>query len=339
MIQYGIGLDYLPDWGEAEALREIYQNFNDFGKYEEDVTDKDENDWVLITLKNDFKPKDAEFLRIGNSGKRNDGSKVGEHGEGLKMAMMVLLRNNKNVAIVDTCISYPGILLMPKVYEDNFLGDCFGFDVNTETYLDEFTVSFRVSKEAWKKFKEVSITDLEVLFEDSYHGQVVNKPAGSIYVGGTYVCRLKGYKHAYNFPPSRISLDRDRKIPSSWDVKYHANILVSQFELTDTVADLKSADCASATSVSEKVAKQFKPEMVDGKVKLIAGEHVASQHHQIAILKHPTVAKRVSKLVAKIRTRKKPQTLLKEHKEKYGNGWGALQKAAYDALLIRSKEW
>ena len=34
IIKYGIGFDYLPKWGIKEALREIYQNFNDYGAFE-----------------------------------------------------------------------------------------------------------------------------------------------------------------------------------------------------------------------------------------------------------------------------------------------------------------
>ena len=33
MIKYGISKNYLPNWGIQEALREIFQNFLDFGEY------------------------------------------------------------------------------------------------------------------------------------------------------------------------------------------------------------------------------------------------------------------------------------------------------------------
>ena len=33
IINYGFGKEYLPNWGIKEALREVYQNYLDYGDY------------------------------------------------------------------------------------------------------------------------------------------------------------------------------------------------------------------------------------------------------------------------------------------------------------------
>lgn len=52
------------------------------------------------------------------------------------------------------------------------------------------------------------------------YGIVEGKRKGLIFVGGLYVCTIKGLSHAYNFKPSDIVLNRDRDIPSMWNIQH-----------------------------------------------------------------------------------------------------------------------
>ena len=90
IIHYGIGKDYLPNWGLPQALREIYQNFIDYGEYDAKSVKYGEN--VVVTITNDYKPETLEFLRIGMSNKGGNINAIGKHGEGLKMALLVMAR-------------------------------------------------------------------------------------------------------------------------------------------------------------------------------------------------------------------------------------------------------
>ena len=87
-IQYGFGKEYLPNWNIEHALREVLQNYMDYGKYTYYAKiNNDSEELYNVTIKNDYKPNNLEFLRIGNSMKE-DGS-IGKHGEGLKMAFLI----------------------------------------------------------------------------------------------------------------------------------------------------------------------------------------------------------------------------------------------------------
>lgn len=96
-INYGIHRDYLSSWGLKEALREIFQNFIDYGEYNI-VTESCLDEFIYVSLDNKYNPTDLEFLAIGKSIKHGDQS-IGKHGEGLKMAMLIFLRENLEIWI------------------------------------------------------------------------------------------------------------------------------------------------------------------------------------------------------------------------------------------------
>ena len=90
-ISYGITRDYLSHWGVNEALREIMQNFLDYGDY------KVHFDRDTVTLSSNYVPDDLTFLGLGKSVKK-EGSR-GKYGEGLKMALFIFCREDKGIQI------------------------------------------------------------------------------------------------------------------------------------------------------------------------------------------------------------------------------------------------
>src|SRR5690606_1382877 len=98
-IHYGFGLDYLKDWGIEQALREIYQSFLDYAAFREKVKPHArKSNIVEVTISNDWKPENLTFLRIGKSVKQEGA--IGKHGEGIKMAFMILYRNGYKSQII-----------------------------------------------------------------------------------------------------------------------------------------------------------------------------------------------------------------------------------------------
>jgi hypothetical protein len=162
LIKYGIDREYLPNWGFQEALREIYQNFIDFGEYKEEVKEiipDGTKRHVVVKLSNSFTPLDNDFLRIGKSHKRDDSSTVGKHGEGLKMAAFIFKREKSSFHI-----KYCNRILTGYFYDDDYLGECFGLKISHDTsslndsdFLDEFLVEFMLPKEEFEKYKKKQI--------------------------------------------------------------------------------------------------------------------------------------------------------------------------------------
>src|SRR5215217_7727402 len=173
IIHYGFGTDYLPNWGIKEALREIYQNFLDYGEYKEHSL-TDDNGTVLVIIENKWEPENLEFLRIGNSQKGGQIA-VGKHGEGLKMAFLIFQREGFHSAITT-----PKFYVTPTVYEDKEIGGCFGLNYS-EIASQGFKIEFVCKTEDYLEFKENLITKDDIIFTDKVWGSVVDKPKGRIY--------------------------------------------------------------------------------------------------------------------------------------------------------------
>lgn len=93
-----ISTEYVPDWTYVESVRELFQNAID--NEIQQPTNKMEFAYdgvstLRISNKESVLPK--ESLLLGSTSKRNDSNTIGQHGEGYKIALMVLLREGKNV--------------------------------------------------------------------------------------------------------------------------------------------------------------------------------------------------------------------------------------------------
>lgn len=260
-IHYGFGKDYLQNWGVKEALREIYQNFLDYGEYEENI--KHLGGLDVISISNAWQPDNLDFLRIGNS-KKNNVNAIGKHGEGVKMAFLILLREGYKTSILTKQFE-----IWPETYLDDQIGECFCLRYE-EHGLDPSSVKFTITLECeqtiFEAFKANVITADDVIFDDNYYGQLVNKPEGNIYSGGLFVANVKGIKKAYNIRPAHLPLDRDRSVPQSYDLTWAtSNILQKQGKLQ--VKDLGTTDTLFIDRLPEPVMRKIKPVQVGNSVK------------------------------------------------------------------------
>lgn len=339
IIKYGIGRTYLPDWGAKEALREIYQNFVDYGEYTEIVNASPGERGVAVDviLRNNYVPEsEGDFLKIGTSGKRDDDSTIGSHGEGLKMAAMVLRREGRDFEIRSGDREYTA-----RMYDDDFLGECFGFAVDSCPSLTApFQVRFSVDKFDYDMWKGSVVKDEDVVFSN-YSGSIIKGNPGDVYVGGFYVANVSGLNRAYNFPPSVIPLDRDRRVPSEFDVVWAASRILNAWEGT-TVEDLNTKDARYVDRVSDKVARKYEPSMDSkGRVdfKLKDGTR-APGHIGDVLMKKPFVQKKLSKMRYEMSRKRKPESILRDFKERHlmVGGMGPA-RSDFDQIVSKSKGW
>lgn len=257
IIHYGFGMDYLPNWGVQQALREIYQNFLDYGDYTE-TTFNEHEALTTVILKNHCNPDNLEFLRIGNSQK---GGKIaiGKHGEGVKMAFLVLQR-----AGFASTIYTPKYKVVPSTYVDEEIGTCFCMKYVQEEQ-EGFSIKFTCPADDFKLFKYNLITAKDIIYTDRVWGSIVNKEKGKIYSGGLFVAEFKGMTHAYDIRPDRLPLDRDRSVPGSFDVTWatcNINGSYGKFQ----AKDLGNTDTLYLNDVPEEAVKEFKPILVGKEV-------------------------------------------------------------------------
>lgn len=333
VIKYGMGRSYLPDWGYSEALREIYQNFKDWGEYEQDVVPYEMENRCRVTLSNDYEPDSHEFLKIGESQKRGDSTKNGKHGEGMKMASLVLLRNRCDVRFF-----YDNVMLVAQWVDDPYLGECFGYSISEgNKQYSGFTVEFDIPMDDFIGYQGSELTDEDVIYS-TYIGDLLRKPKGQVYVGGQFVSLVAGLRYAYNFKPEHVALDRDRKVPGSFDVQWAASKILEGWEGFKT-KDVTEVDATYMDRVPENVAKRFKPHVAAGKVVFRAGSVQAPERIAKALMKDPVNQKRVAKLRFSLSRKRVPYTILKEFFDKHGLQLSGNGKIDMQVLLKKSKGW
>lgn len=333
-IHYGFGKEYLKSWGIKEALREIYQNFLDYGEYNENSFKHDENSFVSIS--NEWKPESLEFLRVGNSIKNNVNA-IGKHGEGVKMAFLILHRLGYESKIIT-----PKFLVYPEFYTDKEVGECFALVYREHNIPEQaFTIEFQCLTTEYNQFKDNLILKSDITFRDNYYGDIVSKTQGNIYSGGLFVCNLKNISKSYNIHPAHLPLDRDRQVPQSFDVSW-ATSKINDKHGKWTTKDLHHSDTQYLDKVPEEVIKQFKPKMVgnsiqfiykdeEGKDKVLGNSHIAE-----ALKKESFFASAIKKLKMFIAKQLGLYELLVEFKEKHVHNAEAI--ADFEVILERVKK-
>lgn len=264
IINYGIGENYLKDWGVQEALREVYQNFMDYGKFtQKPIPDGGSNFTVL--LNSNYEPENLEFLKIGESNKNGNEQAIGQHGEGLKMAFLVFLRLGYKMEI-----STSKYLIFADWTEQPFIGKSLCLKIKEKTVESiGFNVILYLPKEDFRTFNNNLIKKKDVIYSDSYHGDIVNKEIGNLYVGKLFVANIKNFKKAYNIPPSLIKLDRDRKVPGAFETSYHTS-KINEGQAQIDFYDQNYDDFRHIDKLPERYYKDIKVKRIGENIKFVA---------------------------------------------------------------------
>lgn len=228
--ELSISADYVQSWGKVEGIRELFQNALDeetsdpSNKMFFDYSSSEETLWIG----NKNSTLDIQTLLIGNSSKREEAKYIGQHGEGYKIATIVLLREGCTV----TFYNYN----LREIWKPRL--------VKSRRYNGALVPTFFVEKEAfWKQVPEqsliievkgISIADYQAIKASNLHlqqsyeshktrsGDVLlsEQHAHKVYVSGLYVCDDKDLKYGYNLLPSQVKLDRDRRMVGSGDLLF-----------------------------------------------------------------------------------------------------------------------
>ena len=223
LIKLGIHRDYCPKWGLWEGIREFMQNSLD----EDDKGHKLDKSFTgdCLTLRNIGSEIPPSAMAVGFSSKANDSQSRGQYGEGMKLAMLALIRLGHKVTVATADRTYK-----PEIVQDDQLG-C-------------EILAIRVGKRKWRDDTVVSIEGIEwndhVSMMSRFTrtapdlGKVIRTPFGKIFakeemkgkvfVKGIYVCDLPGLEYGYDL--EQCELDRDRSLPKQFDVEYYAGACV-----------------------------------------------------------------------------------------------------------------
>ena len=234
-FELAISTGYVPDWGIVEAFRELFQNAldneitNPENKMSWDFTDN------TVNIRNKTSKLPVESLLLGNTTKASDTSTIGKHGEGYKIAFMVLLRNNKQIKVYNYGAKevWEVRLVKSKKYNGQLVPTVFVEKNHIWNKVPSHDLTISVSGITESEYKDIVAKNLHLRtntiskFRMKNRGDIIlsEKEKGNIYVKGLYVTHIPNMQYGYDFEPSVLSLDRDRKLVDSFDVSWEASIL------------------------------------------------------------------------------------------------------------------
>lgn len=289
LIPLSLAPTYVRSWSVWEAVRELIANALDTGDY---VITFDEVEGIveIITYAGAIPVK---HLLLGSGTKQARGDTIGQHNEGLKVALLVLARDGYKVDILNGKDTWtPHIAYNTDFEEDSlYIGIEEGFKA-----LSEDEVRITVSGLSSHDIEEIQNN---YLHEDN-RGEVHTSPYGEIllddmhkgraYCGDIFIKHTK-LDYGYNFKPKHLNLDRDRSMVSTFDLQWITREMwscVAQEEEggVATVADMiinKSADTQYVSgslghTAKEEVATELFKEYTDkyeGKVLVDSPDEVS----------------------------------------------------------------
>lgn len=236
-FELSISTEYVPDWGLVEALRELFQNALD----NETMNAKNKMGWKYnkesgeVEITNKTSKLSVESLLLGNGTKHDRTDTIGKHGEGYKIAFMVLLRNNKTIRVDNYGANevWDVRLVKSRKYKGQLVPTVF---INKEPIWkkkpsNDLTIT--VGNITEDEYKELEVKNLHLRGEEveafnvTEKGRILLDEAehGNIYVEGLFVTNISELQYGYDFSPKAISLDRDRRLVDSFNVKWSASEL------------------------------------------------------------------------------------------------------------------
>lgn len=334
-INYFISENYIPDWTVQDAIREIYQNFIDYGEYSVDKISVDK-DYENVIFSNDFEPDSADLLIIGDSNKTS--TSRGKYGEGLKMAALVILRNGGKM-VINTTTFYAEFSIITNTNTNIKTLGVTITEPSLYTKVSKFDLWITLPINEFEAYQDKLIKPIDVIHTTEEYGSIVNKPKGSIYVGGLFVCVLNDLDYAYDIQPKHISLDRDRKVPQNFEVKW----TISKIQETYTKFDItgKSED-VTYSNIPDEYKVLYTPKIREGRVTFVTpikneeGEVVeveVSPRFKEQLENSSMFSKILFKLKSFIASSLNIDQLALKHRKNYCNSKDARED--FDALMLR----
>lgn len=260
-----ISTEYVPDWTFVEAVRELFQNALD----NEKVNPKNKMSWNYdgvskLTIGNKHSVLHKKTLLLGNSSKRNDSETIGQHGEGYKVALMVLLREGKSISFYNYANRELWLTRLVKSRNyDNQVVPEINVDkkfVFPKAPSDSLTIEVTgITPDDYELIKKANLNlrdDLNKIETSSGTLLTDVSEKGNMYVGGLYVGHEKDYLYGYDLPVGSVSLDRDRRMVRGYELNIMtSNILKAlpddKMGYLDKAIEYKSADVESLRNRSQ----------------------------------------------------------------------------------------
>lgn len=243
MAKYELSLvkSYVQEWTAEDAVREIIQNAIDESNRVEDnamsVEYDPEEKTLIISNKKSVLTHDT--LLLGNTSKATDDNMIGKFGEGYKLGILVLTRENHPVVIQNYGLK--------ETWKARF--------VNSRRWKDEVLTIFTDKSQIWNKPPHNNLSFVinnidqdmynevvkKTLFlKDIYTGEYVEdnyaktsygnilfeeSEKGRVYVNGLFVTTLEDLKYGYDIKTKYIEIGRDRNLIDSYKITKYTTLM------------------------------------------------------------------------------------------------------------------
>lgn len=279
-----ISTNYVPEWTYVEALRELFQNALD------QQIENPDNGMVfdynpaegIVTIANKTSSLKLESLLLGATTKADNNATIGQHGEGYKIAFMVLLREGKKIIVHNFGLNQEWEVRLVK---SRRFGGCLVPTVFVEkkTFWNkvpdhDLTIEIiGITSDEWEEIETKNLhlkrRNKAVVEYETNIGRILldEDESGRIYVKGLYVCTNPNFKYGYDFEPSQIQLDRDRKLigdsnlsmktSALWSMVFQRGFMQEEIKemIRNSIADVKAIQYTSCTetNLKEMLAEDF----------------------------------------------------------------------------------
>lgn len=266
---------YVKDWTYLQAARELFQNALDnqttspenemFISYEDEVLQIG-NKTSILTL---------DTLLLGSSSKRDDENTIGKHGEGYKVALMVFLREGKQVTIYNYGAR--------EIWNTRL--------VKSRKFNGALITEVDVSKKAFFKnvpshnliieVKGITADEYQTIIDNTLHlqddvpkyetssgmGSILTDESqkGKVYVNGLYITTNSKFSYGYDIKPKYINLDRDRKLVDTFELSWVTSKMWRQVCKEDLVASMLMSDTIDVKYIKSNKSYSEEEE-VDNKI-------------------------------------------------------------------------
>lgn len=257
--------NYVASWGVAEAVRELIQNALDSERPFEFQFENDVDECMALSIHSPGVVLSPSTLLLGTTTKANDETAIGSFGEGFKIALLVLCRLGKHVAIRNGLLDW-----LP------------GFELNRLFGEEMLVIREKPARRENRGliFEIYGLTQSEVesirasclMMQGNYGlkiqtglGEILEDRPGELYVGNLFVCKTK-MRFGYNVLPKYLRLDRDRQTVSDYDL---GDVVLRMWEETgrfdfmaemvdEEALDMQNARWAASESLQKACYERFR---------------------------------------------------------------------------------
>lgn len=211
---YPITENYVSEWKVPHAIRELIANGLD-AETETGAAFRAVHRGETLTLINTGTRLDHRALYLGESTKRNLSGTIGQYGEGLKLALLVLAREGYKVTIRNASDETWKASIEPDKNDMRVL--VVNITKASRQSQDVEVEIEGVQEDQWIELRSwfLKLQPPATVYKTAV-GELIDDPdyMGRIFVRGVYTTKRAGYDFGYNF----LNLDtgRDRRIPNSW---------------------------------------------------------------------------------------------------------------------------